>query len=69
MPVVVLLVSIYLVVGPIIDSPQIEYLYATMFIVAGLIFYFPLVYMKLSVPGMGEYLRKNIKSRTEYRNL
>ncbi|KAK3893117.1 hypothetical protein Pcinc_003053 [Petrolisthes cinctipes] len=52
-PVVVLLVSVYLVVGPIIDSPQIEYLYATLFIIAGLIFYFPLVYMKLAVPGMG----------------
>ncbi|KAK4288738.1 hypothetical protein Pmani_038253 [Petrolisthes manimaculis] len=52
-PVVVLLVSVYLVVGPIIDSPQIEYLYATLFIIAGLVFYFPLVYMKKAVPGMG----------------
>lgn len=50
--------SVYLVVGPIIDSPQIEYLYATLFIIAGLIFYFPFVYMKKSVPGMGEYSEK-----------
>ncbi|KAG0724055.1 b(0,+)-type amino acid transporter 1 [Chionoecetes opilio] len=52
-PVVVLLISIYLVVGPIIDSPQIEYLYATLFIVAGLFFYFPFVYLKKALPGMG----------------
>ncbi|XP_063871904.1 b(0,+)-type amino acid transporter 1-like isoform X5 [Scylla paramamosain] len=52
-PVLVLLISIYLVVGPIIDSPQIEYLYATLFIVAGLFFYFPFVYLKKSLPGMG----------------
>ena len=53
-PVLVLLISIYLVVGPIIDSPQIEYLYATLFIVAGLFFYFPFVYLKKSLPGMGK---------------
>ncbi|XP_069159597.1 b(0,+)-type amino acid transporter 1 isoform X6 [Procambarus clarkii] len=52
-PILVLIISVYLVVGPIIDSPQIEYLYASLFIVAGLIFYFPFVYMKKSVPGMG----------------
>ncbi|XP_071523215.1 b(0,+)-type amino acid transporter 1 isoform X4 [Panulirus ornatus] len=52
-PIVVLIISVYLVVGPIIDSPQIEYLYASLFIIAGLIFYFPFVYMKKSLPGMG----------------
>lgn len=52
-PVIVLVISIYLVVGPIIDSPQIEYLYASLFILAGLIFYFPFVFFKKSVPGMG----------------
>ncbi|XP_063600211.1 b(0,+)-type amino acid transporter 1-like [Penaeus indicus] len=52
-PVIVLVISIYLVVGPIIDSPQIEYLYASLFILAGLVFYFPFVYFKKSVPGMG----------------
>ena len=53
-PVLVLVVSIYLVVGPIIDSPKIEYLYATLFIVAGLIFYFPFVLWRKVVPGMGK---------------
>ncbi|XP_066983939.1 b(0,+)-type amino acid transporter 1 isoform X1 [Macrobrachium rosenbergii] len=51
-PVLVLIISIYLVIGPIIDSPKFEYLYATLFILAGLVFYFPFVYFKKSVPGM-----------------
>ncbi|KAK7076555.1 b(0,+)-type amino acid transporter 1 [Halocaridina rubra] len=51
-PIIVLLISLYLVIGPIVDSPQIEYLYATLFIVAGLIFYFPFVYYGKSIPGM-----------------
>lgn len=42
-PFLVLIVSCYLVVGPIIDKPQVEYLYASMFILAGLIFYIPFV--------------------------
>ncbi|KAG4076090.1 hypothetical protein HA402_011436 [Bradysia odoriphaga] len=42
-PYVVLIISIYLVVGPIIDKPQIEYLYAVIFILTGLIFYIPFV--------------------------
>ncbi|XP_055909911.1 b(0,+)-type amino acid transporter 1 isoform X1 [Eupeodes corollae] len=42
-PVLVLVVSAYLVVAPIIDKPQIEYLYALGFIFAGLIFYVPFV--------------------------
>lgn len=52
-PILVLVISVYLVVGPIIDSPQIEYLYATLFIVAGLFFYFPFVHLKKALPGMG----------------
>jgi len=52
-PIIVLIVSVYLVVGPIIDDPQIEYLYASMFILAGLVFYFPFVHFKTTLPGMG----------------
>ncbi|XP_021968156.1 b(0,+)-type amino acid transporter 1 isoform X2 [Folsomia candida] len=51
-PWIVLLASVYLVLGPIIDKPQVEYLYAILFIVAGLIFYFPFVYFKLSIKFM-----------------
>ena len=46
-PIVFVLISIYLVIGPIIDDPQIELLYAFIFIVGGLVFYFPLVVFKL----------------------
>lgn len=53
-PVIVLLASVYLVVGPIIDEPQIEYLYASMFIFGGLLFYFPFVHYKLTIKFMSK---------------
>ncbi|XP_015233718.1 PREDICTED: B(0,+)-type amino acid transporter 1 isoform X2 [Cyprinodon variegatus] len=43
---IVVLVSIYLVLAPIIDKPEWEYLYCAIFIFGGLILYFPLVYWK-----------------------
>lgn len=43
-PFLVLLISIYLVIGPIVDSPQIEYLYSITFMVAGAILYLPFVH-------------------------
>ncbi|XP_034950841.1 b(0,+)-type amino acid transporter 1 isoform X1 [Chelonus insularis] len=42
-PIFVLGISMYLIVGPIIDNPQIEYLYAAGFIAAGMLFYLPFV--------------------------
>ncbi|XP_016951969.1 b(0,+)-type amino acid transporter 1 isoform X2 [Drosophila biarmipes] len=42
-PVVVLVISVYLVAAPIFETPRIEYLYAMIFIFAGLIFYVPFV--------------------------
>lgn len=53
-PYVVLIISIYLVIGPIIDKPQIEYLYALMFILAGLIFYVPFVKLGMTPRFMGK---------------
>ncbi|XP_042907812.1 b(0,+)-type amino acid transporter 1 isoform X2 [Parasteatoda tepidariorum] len=50
---IVLLVSIYLVVAPIIEDPQIEYLYASVFILSGLFVYIPFVYYKLKLNIMG----------------
>ncbi|KAL9878990.1 L-type amino acid transporter sobremesa isoform 1-T4 [Glossina fuscipes fuscipes] len=47
-PIVVLVISLYLVVAPIIDTPRIEYLYACLFILAGLIFYIPFVKMGMT---------------------
>ena len=43
-PIAVFFISIYLVIGPIWENPQIEYLYATMYIVSGLFVY--LIFVK-----------------------
>ncbi|XP_057218699.1 b(0,+)-type amino acid transporter 1-like [Triplophysa rosa] len=47
-PVVVVIVSCYLVLAPIIDKPEIEYLYCTVFIVGGLLLYVPLIHFKFN---------------------
>ncbi|KAL5276026.1 SLC7A9 family protein [Megaselia abdita] len=47
-PILVLVISGYLVAAPIVEKPQIEYLYAVLFILAGLIFYVPFVKMGLT---------------------
>ena len=54
-PFIVLVVSLFLVVAPIIDQPRIEYLYAFLFIIGGLIFYVPFIHFKKELPGMGKY--------------
>ncbi|CAH2068491.1 unnamed protein product, partial [Iphiclides podalirius] len=51
-PYIVLLVSSYLVVAPIIDKPQWEYLYAASFILGGLLVYIPFVKLGYSLPFM-----------------
>lgn len=51
-PIIVLIISCYLVVAPIIDDPQMEYLYACLFILAGLIFYIPFVHFKYELNVM-----------------
>ncbi|KAJ6659244.1 hypothetical protein lerEdw1_019290 [Lerista edwardsae] len=45
-PIIFLMASVYLVLAPIIDQPQIEFLYVILFILSGIIFYFPLVHFK-----------------------
>ena len=42
-PAVVFLFSLTLVIVPLIDNPQIEFLYATLMVLAGLLFYIPIV--------------------------
>ncbi|KAF6205171.1 hypothetical protein GE061_019338 [Apolygus lucorum] len=54
-PIVVLAISVYLIVAPIIDTPQIEYLYATFFILGGLVFYVPFVYYGYTSPWMEKF--------------
>ncbi|XP_045191562.2 b(0,+)-type amino acid transporter 1-like [Mercenaria mercenaria] len=46
-PIIFTLCSIYLVIAPIIQDPRLEFLWAFLFIVGGLLFYFPFVVFKL----------------------
>ncbi|KAK3086192.1 hypothetical protein FSP39_015003, partial [Pinctada imbricata] len=45
-PVLVVLTSLYLVLAPIIQEAKVQYVYAVIFILCGLVVYFPLVYAK-----------------------
>ncbi|KAJ1149448.1 hypothetical protein NDU88_002258 [Pleurodeles waltl] len=45
-PIIFLVAAVYLVLAPIIDSPQIEFLYVILFILSGIIVYIPLVHFK-----------------------
>ncbi|XP_076111590.1 b(0,+)-type amino acid transporter 1-like [Mytilus galloprovincialis] len=47
LPVIFLACSLYLVVAPIIQDPRLEFLYAFLFMVGGLLFYIPLVHFQL----------------------
>ncbi|XP_035529229.1 b(0,+)-type amino acid transporter 1 isoform X3 [Morone saxatilis] len=51
LPILVLIAAIFLVLAPIIDDPQIEYLYVTLFILSGAIVYVPFIHYKLC-PGL-----------------
>ncbi|XP_027027813.1 b(0,+)-type amino acid transporter 1-like isoform X7 [Tachysurus fulvidraco] len=46
-PILVLLASVFLVLAPIVDNPQLEYLYVTLFILSGALIYIPLIHFKL----------------------
>ncbi|MCI4382452.1 hypothetical protein PGIGA_G00015130 [Pangasianodon gigas] len=50
-PIVVLLAAVFLVLAPIIDNPQLEYLYVTLFILSGALIYIPFIHFKLC-PGL-----------------
>ncbi|KAG1681265.1 b(0,+)-type amino acid transporter 1 [Nymphon striatum] len=56
-PVIVLVISVYLVIAPIVDKPTVEYVYATAFMVAGVVFYIPFVHFKLKVCYMGKFTK------------
>ncbi|XP_062253638.1 b(0,+)-type amino acid transporter 1-like [Platichthys flesus] len=51
LPILVLIAAVFLVLAPIIDSPQIEYLYVTLFIFSGILVYIPVIHYKLC-PGL-----------------
>ncbi|XP_056624129.1 b(0,+)-type amino acid transporter 1 [Triplophysa dalaica] len=50
-PILVLLAAVFLVLAPIIDDPQIEYLYVTIFILSSIVIYIPFIHFKL-FPGV-----------------
>ncbi|XP_076654379.1 b(0,+)-type amino acid transporter 1 isoform X2 [Halictus rubicundus] len=59
-PVLVLGISAYLIVAPIIEKPQIEYLYAAGFIFAGMLVYLPFVkygYVPKFMEGVNVFLQ------------
>ncbi|XP_078484104.1 b(0,+)-type amino acid transporter 1-like isoform X2 [Ciona intestinalis] len=43
-PVIVVLVALYLIIYPIVSQPAWEYLYATLFIASGILFYVPFIH-------------------------
>ncbi|XP_028293398.1 b(0,+)-type amino acid transporter 1 [Gouania willdenowi] len=47
LPILVLIAAVFLVLAPIIDNPQIEYLYVTIFILSGVIIYIPFIHYKV----------------------
>ena len=55
LPILVVIAAIFLVLAPIIDDPQIEYLYVTLFIFSGILVYVPFIHYKLC-PGVLEKL-------------
>ncbi|KAM3861420.1 b(0,+)-type amino acid transporter 1 [Diretmus argenteus] len=50
-PILVVIAAVFLVLAPIIDDPQIEYLYVTLFIFSGALVYVPFIHYKLC-PGL-----------------
>ncbi|KAG7509675.1 b(0,+)-type amino acid transporter 1-like [Solea senegalensis] len=51
LPILVLVAAVFLVLAPIIDNPQIEYLYVSLFIFSGILVYIPFIHYKLC-PGL-----------------
>ncbi|XP_063951582.1 b(0,+)-type amino acid transporter 1-like [Lytechinus pictus] len=54
-PIIFVIASVYLVIAPIINEPLIEFLYAFLFIIAGLIFYFPFIKYRYSPKFMDAF--------------
>ena len=49
-PILFVIIAMFLVLVPIIDKPQIEYLYAVIFILSGALIYVPFIHFRLC-PG------------------
>lgn len=51
-PIVMVVVSAYLVLAPIIEDPRVEYFYALLFLCSGMVFYVPFVHFKIRLNTM-----------------
>jgi L-type amino acid transporter 9 len=68
---IVFLAAIFIVVVPIVIDPQIEFLFAAIFIVVGFIFYVPLVHFKLRLgfmPDVTKFCQLYLKISTPVHN-
>ncbi|PIK49660.1 putative b(0,+)-type amino acid transporter 1 isoform X3 [Apostichopus japonicus] len=52
LPIIFLIASLYLLIAPIINEPAVEFIFAVLFILAGLLFYFPFIYFGVRVKCM-----------------
>lgn len=55
-PILVFVISMYFVVAPIMEQPQIEYFYVLLYIMSGLVAYFLFVRQQLKLKCLGELL-------------
>lgn len=47
LPILVIVAAVFLVLAPIIDKPEIEYLYVTLFVLSGALVYIPFIHYKV----------------------
>ena len=51
---IVLVVSVFLVIAPIIASPKLEFIYSIVFMCCGAAIYVPFVHYRMKLPYMGK---------------
>ena len=49
------LITLFMVISPFVNSPKIEFLYGLAFVAAGAIVYIPFVYFQISIPGFDKF--------------
>ena len=58
---IVIAFVVYMLVSPFLKPVAIEFWYALSFLLAGVVFYFPFVFFRLCLPGIG---KKRIINKT-----
>ena len=51
-PVIVVIFALYLVIAPLVSTPELAYAYAIAIMLLTPVFYYPLVHRKYKLPGM-----------------